>query len=115
MTKFNWILSDPITEKNRRFYILVSMDRYSKWPAASLCKHPNGKTAVAFLKQYILLNGIPKTIRTDKGTPFTGRTFRTFCKSKYIKLIYGTPYIHTPTGLVERGIRSIKDNMIANL
>ena len=28
----------PITEKNLRFYILLSLDRYSKWPVASLCK-----------------------------------------------------------------------------
>ena len=28
----------PITEKSQRFLIVVAMDRYSKWPAASLCK-----------------------------------------------------------------------------
>ena len=40
---------------------------------------------------------------------FTGRTFKEFCKCHQIKLIYGTPYIHTPTGLVERGVRTLKD------
>ena len=62
----------PITEENRRFYILLSMDRFSKWPAASLCKSTDGKTAVNVLQQYIQLNGIPKTIRTDKASAFTG-------------------------------------------
>ena len=52
----------PITEKNRRFYILLSMDRFSKWPAASFCKSTESQTAVKFLEQYINLNGIPKTI-----------------------------------------------------
>ena len=28
----------PITEENRRFYILLSIDRYNKWPAASCAK-----------------------------------------------------------------------------
>ena len=32
-----------------------------------------------------------------------------------IKLKYGTPYIHTPTGLVERGIKTLKDYMKTNL
>ena len=87
----------PITERNRRFYILLSVDRCSKWPAASFCASTDGETAVKFLEQYIRLNGVPKTIRTDKTTAFTGRLFRDFCKKHYIKLIYGTPYIHTHT------------------
>ena len=59
----------PITDQNRRFYILLSMDRYSKWPAASLCKTTDGETATKFLEQYCNLNGIPKTIRTDRQQP----------------------------------------------
>ena len=75
----------------------------------------HGETAVKFLEQYIQLNGIPKTIRTDKATAFTGRLFRDFCKKHYIKLIYGTPYIHTPTGLVEQGVRTLKENLLPNI
>ena len=98
----------PITEHNRRFYILLSMDRYSKWPAASFCTSTDGEAAVKFLEQYIWLNGISKTIGTDKATASTGRFFREFCKKHYIKLI-NIPdtvftYIHTPTGMVERGL-----------
>ena len=78
----------PMTENNCRFCILLSMDRYSKWPAARFCTSTDGETAVKFLDQYILLNSIPKTIRTDKATAFTGRLFRDFCKKHYIKLIY---------------------------
>ena len=28
--------------------------------------------------------------------------------------MYGTPYIHTPTGLVERGVRTLKENLQTN-
>ena len=105
----------PITENNCRFYILLSMDRYSKWPAASFCTSTDGETAVKFLEQYIQLKGIPKTLRSDRATAFTRRFFRDFCEKHYIKLIYGTPYIHTPTGLVERGVRTLKENLLTNL
>ena len=105
----------PIKDNHRRFYILLSIDRYSKWPAPSFCKYTDGETAVKFLEQYIQLNGIPKTIRTDKATAFTGRLFRDFCKKHFIQLIYGTPYIHTPTGLVERGVRTLKENLLTNI
>ena len=105
----------PITDQNRRFYILLSIDRYSKWPAASLCKTTDGGTAIKFPEQYCNLNGILKTIRTEKATAFTERQFRNFCENKIIKLIYGTPSIHTPTGLVERGVRSLKENLLTNI
>ena len=71
--------------------------------------------AVNFLEQFMQLNGRSKTIRTDKATAFTGRFFREFCKKRYFKLIYVTPYIHTPTGLVERGVRTLKENLPTNI
>ena len=49
-----------------------------------------------------------QTIRTDKGTASTGEELRDFCNSLNMKLEFGTPYIHTPTGLVERGIKTLK-------
>ena len=105
----------PITDQNRRFYILLSLDRYSKWPVTSLCKTKDGETAIKFLEHYCNLNSIPKTIRTDKATVFTGRQFRNFCKIKYFKIIYGTPYIHNTTGLVEPGVRTLKENLLTNI
>ena len=105
----------PITKRNRIFYILISMDRFSKWPAANFCKSTDSQTAVKFLEQYVNLNGIPKTIRTDKATAFTSRSFREYCKGHQIKSIYGKPYIHTPTGLVERGVRTLKEILLTNV
>ena len=94
--------------------MLISIDRYSRWPAACMCKASTGKTAKSFLEQYILLNGITQTIRTDKDTAFTGNKFRSVCKTLNIKLIYGTSYLHTATGLVERSIKILKDFMRTN-
>ena len=105
----------PITVDNRRFHILLSIDRFSKWPAASVCTSTDGETAIKLLEQNIQLNGVPKTIWTDKATAFTGRLFRGLCKEHYIKLIYGTPYIHTPTGFVEQGVRTLKENLLTNI
>ena len=67
------------------------------------------------MEQYKTLNGLSQTIRTDKGTAFTGKEIRDFCKSLNIKLIYGTPYMHTPSGLVERGIKTLKEYLRTNL
>ena len=104
-----------IRSKQRRFPILGWIDRYSRWPAACICESPTGKTAKSFLEQYITLNGIPQTIRTDEGTAFTGKEFREFWKSFNIKLKYGTPFIHRSTCLDERGIKTLKDYVKTNL
>ena len=104
----------PIRFKHRRFYILLSIDGYSRWPAACICKAHSSKTAKTFLQQYILRNVIRQTIRTDNRT-FTRKGFKQKCKHLHTKLIYGTPYIYTATGLVERLIKTLKDIMRTTL
>ena len=50
------------------------------------------------------------------ATAFRGRLFTYFfCKKHYIKLIFETPYILTPTGLVERGVRTLEENLLTNI
>ena len=41
----------PISVDHQKFYILLSVGRYSSWPAACLAKSPNGITSVKFLEQ----------------------------------------------------------------
>ena len=105
----------PMRNKHQKFYILLAIDRYSKWPTASMCRTPDGRTVIKFIKQLVMVHGTPKTIRTDKGTAFTSKLFQNYCTSKYIKIKYGTPYLHTATGLVERGVRTLKELMLTNL
>ena len=71
--------------------------------AGSLQLQTPTEKQLIFLEQFILLNGIRQTIRTDKETAFTGNEFRQMCKYFYMKLLYGIPYTHRATGLVERG------------
>ena len=61
------------------------------------------------MEEYIFTYGIPEKIVTDKGTAFTGKNFRQFCGQYNIELEFGTPNLHTRTGLVERTIGSIKN------
>ena len=56
-----------------------------------------------------------KEIVTDQDTSFTGREFKNFCGRLNIDLLFGTPNLHTRTGLVERTIGSIKQIMKALL
>ena len=106
----------PIKSKSRGdVYILVAVDRFSKWPTAQICKSTDSRTVIKFLTKYCTDNGTPKTIRTDNGSCFKSQEFKNYCKGENIKRIRSTPNLHTGTGLVERTIRTIKSLTRANL
>ena len=76
-------LIGPIKFNQRRFLLVISIDRYSRWTAVCISEAPTGKTAKTFLEQYILVYALLQTIRTDKGTSFTaftGNDIRSICK-----------------------------------
>ena len=106
----------PIKSKSRgNVYILVAIDRFSKWPTAQICKNTDSQTVIKFLIKYCADNGRPKTIRTDNGSCFKSKDFKDYCNGENITRIRCTPNLHTGTGLVERTIRTIKSLTRANL
>ena len=96
-------------------YILVAIDRFSKWPTAHICKSTDARTVLKFLTRYFTGNGTPRVIRTDNGSCFKSNEFKQFCDGQNIKRIMCTPNLHTGTGLVERLIRTIKSLTRANM
>ena len=106
----------PIRSKSRgNVYILVAIDRFSKWPTAQICKNTDSQTVIKFLMKYCADNGTPQTIRTDNGSCFKSKEFKEYCNGENITRIRCTPNLHTGTGLVERTIRTIKSLTRANL
>ena len=99
----------PIKSKTRGdVYLLVAIDRFSKWPTAQICENTDTRTVLKFLTKYFTDNGTPRIIRTDNRSCFKSNEFKQFCDGHNIKRIRCTPDLHTGTGLVERNIRTIK-------
>ena len=96
-------------------FILVAVDTNSCWPVAKIFKNTNHDTVLTFLREYINVYGLPKTIRLDNGSAFISKEYKSFCKEYNIIRKYGTPNIHTGTGLVERTIQSLKKLTKTNL
>ena len=106
----------PIKSKTRGdIYVLVAIDRFSKWPTAQICKSTDTRTVLKFSTKYFTDNGTPRIIRTDNGSCFKSNEFKQFCDGHNIKRIRYTPNLHTGTGLVERTIRTIKSFTRANM
>ena len=88
-------------ESNNEIYILVAIDRFSRYPSAVV--HPNcdASTAIDFLKIYCEFHGIPRSIRCDQAQAFKSKSFDVYCKNKNIKLIFSPTHDHRATGMVE--------------
>ena len=95
-------------ESNNEIYILVAIDRFSRYPSAVV--HPNcdASTAIDFLQKYCEFHGIPRSIRCDQAQAFKSKSFDVYCKNKNIKLIFSPTHDHRATGMVERLIQTLK-------
>ena len=93
-------------------YILVCVDRFSKFPSAQITSSKSAKSIINFLSKYIALHGIPRTIKTDQGSGFISKKVGTFCYEHNIKVIFSPVGDHRATGLVERLIRTIKERLL---
>ena len=100
----------PIPYKNttQNNYILVTVDRLSRYPNAELFHNCDTETAIDYLERYCKIHGIPRSIRCDQAQAFKAKEFEIFCKNKNIKLILAPAGDHRGTGMVERLIQTIK-------
>ena len=93
----------------------MAVDKNSRWPVAKICKNTNHDTVITFLRKYINVYGVPEKIKSDRGSAFISKEYKNFCNEQNIIRKYGTPNLHTGTGLVERTIQSLKNLVKANL
>ncbi|VUZ56610.1 unnamed protein product, partial [Hymenolepis diminuta] len=58
---------------------LVAVDSYSKWPEVVPLTVATSGTTVGALDRISSTHGLPKTLVSDNGTPFTSVVFKEFC------------------------------------
>src|SRR3954453_15524185 len=70
------------TAKSGYKYLLVAVDKFTKWIEAKPVKKADGKTATKFLRALIYRFGYPHSIITDNGTNFAKGEMAEFSKEK---------------------------------
>ena len=98
----------PFKKNTQNNYILVTVDRPSRYPHAETFHNFDTDTAIDYLERYCKQHGIPRSIRCDQAQAFKAKEFEIFCKNKNIKLIIAPAGDHRGTGMVERLIQTIK-------
>uniref|UniRef100_A0A8C5PKT4 Gypsy retrotransposon integrase-like protein 1 n=1 Tax=Leptobrachium leishanense TaxID=445787 RepID=A0A8C5PKT4_9ANUR len=84
--------------------IMVVVDRFTKMahfiPLVGL--PTSTETASVFIREIFRLHGLPSTIVTDRGTQFTARFWRAFCKGLHITQALTSAYHPQANGQTER-------------
>ena len=69
----------------KKIFLLVAIDRYSKFPSVKVNKSTGGKSTIKFLCTYIDTHGIPKSIKTDQFSGLKGKAMKKFCTENNVK------------------------------
>ena len=88
--------------KVKKIYLLVAIDRYSKFPSVKTTKSTGGKSSIKFLRTYIDTYGKPESIKTDQFIGFKGKAMKKFCSEDNIEQKCCPMGDHRECGLLEQ-------------
>jgi transposase InsO family protein len=83
-------------------FLYVAIDKFTKWPEATLVVKINNQLAVKFIKSIICRFRVPKQIITDNGSQFTSGAFQGYCEDLGIQICYVSLAHPESNGQVER-------------
>jgi transposase InsO family protein len=72
-------------------YLLVAIDRYSRYPEVEVVRSTKASTVIPKLDQMFARHGIQTIIKSDNGPPFNGTDYKHYMEVLGIKAKYSTP------------------------
>jgi transposase InsO family protein len=92
----------PKSSQGSHTYLLVIVDKFSKWIEVVPVTNQEATTTVKFFESIIYRYGVPNNIITDNGTNFTSGEFQQFAKEFGIKIKYASVAHPKSNGQVEK-------------
>jgi hypothetical protein len=83
-------------------YLLVAIDKFSKWIEAKPVRKADGSTALKFVCTLVVRYGIPHSIITDNDTNFAQGELKDYCNDVGIRLDLASMAHPQSNGRVER-------------
>ena len=78
---------------SRGKYLLVIVDRYSRYPGVEVITSINANTVIKKLNKIFAAHGLPEVLTTDNGPPFHSREFKAYMKEIGTNHKFATPYL----------------------
>jgi len=75
-------------------------------------KSTSAPNTIEKLTTMFAAHGLPETVVSDNGPPFNGEEIKSFFRRNGIRFIQTPPYHPSSAGQVERGVRSVKNNLL---
>jgi transposase InsO family protein len=83
------------------WFLYVVIDKFTKWPEATLLVKINKQFIVKFIKSIIYRFGVPNRINTDNEFQFTSGAFQGYCEDLDIQICYASVAHPESNGQVE--------------
>jgi hypothetical protein len=83
-------------------FLFVTIDKFMKWPEATLVVSITQGVVVAFLKSIVCRFGVPSCIIMDNGTQFRSQLFQEYCEGIGTQLCFSSVAHPKSNGQVER-------------
>ena len=94
-------------------YLLVVVDRYSRFPAVEIVPSTKACTVIPKLDKIFAVHGIPTTLKSDNGPPFHGDEYRRYLTALGIQAIFSTPKWPQGNAEVERFMQPLGKSLKA--
>jgi transposase InsO family protein len=92
----------PKSSRGGHRYLLVAVEKFSKWIEAIPVTNQEATTVVKFFESITFLYGIPHSIITDNGSNCTSGKFQEFAKKLGIQISYASVVHPQTNGQVEK-------------
>ena len=74
--EIQWDFAGPLPdENNKEVYILVGVDRFSRFPSAKVLANNKADTIINFMQTHTVNHGVPRNIRCDQAQGFRAKHF----------------------------------------
>lgn len=88
--------------------ILVLVDSFTKWIDCVIMRKTDAKTVCDELRKIFVIFGLPTSIVSDNGPPFSSEYFIGFCRMNGMEVLKSPAYHPQSNGSAERAVQTVK-------
>ncbi|XP_063915497.1 uncharacterized protein K02A2.6-like [Zophobas morio] len=91
---------------------LVVIDSHSKWLEVKTMNNSNASAVINYLTYLFSIFGLPDTVVSDNGQPFSSNEFSKFLQNNGIIQLFSPPYHPASNGAAESSVKTVKRRII---